>query len=140
MNETRYKADPGYVFSDVYFEEYSTTDGDGHTEWYTRWNYEAVYEVDSYQQTNIDWKNWGLENLRNSNEAELIMYGNKINFRYFIGSRNLTMGQAVDRGILSEDMIHFEPRVTTQRSELTFRHRNTQVVTTTGSRPSRPGW
>ena len=114
MNETRYKADPGYVFSDVYFEEYSTSDGDGHTEWYTRWNYEAVYEVDSSQQTNIDWKNWGLENLRNSNEAELIMYGNKINFRYFIGSRNLTMGQAVDRGILSEDMIHFEPRVTTQ--------------------------
>lgn len=123
MNETRYKADPGYVFSDVYFEEYSTTDGDGHTEWYTRWNYEAVYEVDSSQQTNIDWKNWGLENLKNSKEAELIMYGNKINFRYFIGSRNLTMGQAVDRGILSEDMIHFEPRVTTQsgyRSNSTF--------------------
>lgn len=111
MNETRYKADPGYVFSDVYFEEYSTTDGDGHTEWYTRWNYEAVYEMDSSQQTNIDWKNWGRENLKNSKEAELIMYGNKINFRYFIGSRNLTMGQAVDRGVLSEDIIKFEPMV-----------------------------
>ena len=41
----------------------------------------------------------------------MVMYGNKINFRYFIGSRNLTMGQAVDRGVLSEDIIKFEPMV-----------------------------
>lgn len=39
------------------------------------------------------------------------MYGNKINFRYFIGSRDVSVGQAVDRGVLSEDIITFEPMV-----------------------------
>lgn len=77
--------------------------------------YEWEYEIEatmneSIKNKNIDWHNWlpGLS----SEDSQMILYGNDINFRYFIGAEDVSMGQAADRGLIPMDKLEFEPAVT----------------------------
>lgn len=105
MSEQRYTK---FTFKDIRWDTVRVSDSsDTGYHYEERWVYTIDDEVEeSGTSTNIDWHKWGLPALET-----LIMYGNKINFRYFIGSRDVSVGQAVDRGVLSEDIIKFEPLV-----------------------------
>ena len=105
MSEQRYTK---FTFKNIRWDTVQVSDSsDTGYHYEERWVYTIDDEVEeSGTSTNIDWHKWGLPALET-----LIMYGNKINFRYFIGSRDVSVGQAVDRGVLSEDIIKFEPMV-----------------------------
>ena len=66
--------------------------------------YDYFYEVEGTKNNVdngakvVDWKTW-LPGLA-EDDATLVMYGNNINFRYFIGAQNITMGAAYDQGII----------------------------------------
>ena len=61
------------------------------------------YTIADVSNTNVDWHNWGLDNLE-----ELILYGNQLSFRAFIGSYNMTIAEAISNGVISEDMIEID--------------------------------
>ena len=68
------------------------------------WKTEAVKKEDAPGGNKvIDWKTW-LPGLA-EDDATLVMYGNNINFRYFIGEQSMTYGQAIDKGIIPEPEI-----------------------------------
>lgn len=85
----------------------------------TRPIYNWVFEVegdlanlvssDSDSATNrvVDWKKW-LPGLQRS-DAEMILYGNNINFRYFLGAQSILMSAAYENGIIPEP--EFEGRL-----------------------------
>ena len=64
---------------------------------------------DSDSATNrvVDWKKW-LPGLQRS-DAEMILYGNNINFRYFLGAQSILMSAAYENGIIPEP--EFEGRL-----------------------------
>lgn len=102
-----------YKMTDIHEESHEETRGSGDNE-YTVTVWEWVYNLDTELSAEsstktVDWRNW----VGNGTLQNLVMYGNKINFRYFIGERSITLGQAVERGILTESMIEFEARSTT---------------------------
>lgn len=85
------------------YEEVSDNSDEGsHMEWVTLYDVDAEINTD-VSNTNVDWHNWGLDNLE-----ELILYGNQLSFRAFIGSYNMTIAEAISNGVISEDMIEID--------------------------------
>lgn len=102
----------GFRFTDIHYGRIAYEDSDGDTQYRYGWIYDIEEDIVSKSSTStIDWwdDGWGLD------LSDLRMYGNMINFRSFLGGLSITVGEAVDSGLLEEDIITFEPRTTTER-------------------------
>ena len=102
----------GFRFTDIHYGRIAYEDSDGDTQYRYGWIYDIEEDIVSKSSTStIDWwdDGWGLD------LSDLRMYGNMINFRSFLGGLSITVGEAVDSGLLEEGIITFEPRTTTER-------------------------